>query len=55
MTETFYQPLEEPMTKPITGGCICGVLRYEIDAEPMMAGHCQCSTARSRRAPATPA
>ena len=25
-----------------TGGCACGALRYEIAAEPLMAGHCQC-------------
>lgn len=25
-----------------TGGCACGALRYEIAAEPVMAGHCQC-------------
>ena len=24
------------------GGCQCGAIRYEITAEPMMAGHCQC-------------
>lgn len=25
-----------------TGGCACGALRYEIAAEPLMSGHCQC-------------
>jgi hypothetical protein len=25
-----------------TGGCLCGAIRYEISAEPMMAGHCHC-------------
>lgn len=25
-----------------TGGCACGAIRYEIAAEPVMAGHCQC-------------
>ena len=24
------------------GGCACGAVRYEADAEPVMAGHCQC-------------
>ena len=24
------------------GGCACGAVRYKIDAEPAMAGHCQC-------------
>jgi hypothetical protein len=26
----------------ITGGCQCGAVRYEINAEPMMAVHCEC-------------
>jgi hypothetical protein len=25
-----------------TGGCLCGDVRYEIDAEPMFAGFCHC-------------
>ena len=29
------------MTK-ITGGCQCGAVRYEIDADPLMALHCEC-------------
>jgi hypothetical protein len=24
------------------GGCACGAVRYSTDAEPVMAGHCQC-------------
>jgi hypothetical protein len=24
------------------GGCLCGAIRYEIVAEPMIAGQCQC-------------
>lgn len=24
------------------GGCACGAVRYATDAEPIMAGHCQC-------------
>ncbi|TBW38653.1 GFA family protein [Siculibacillus lacustris] len=30
------------MTRPFTGGCACGALRYEITAEPSMAFACQC-------------
>jgi hypothetical protein len=30
------------MTK-ITGGCQCGAVRYEVTAEPVFAGHCQCN------------
>ena len=26
----------------ITGSCQCGAVRYEIDAEPMVALHCEC-------------
>jgi hypothetical protein len=24
------------------GGCLCGAIRYEITADPMIAGQCQC-------------
>lgn len=24
------------------GGCLCGAVRYEVTAEPLMTGHCQC-------------
>ena len=24
------------------GGCACGAVRYATDADPLMAGHCQC-------------
>jgi hypothetical protein len=30
------------MDKSYTGGCACGAVRYEIAAEPIMSGHCQC-------------
>lgn len=30
------------MTTPYKGGCACGAVRYEIAADPLMAGHCQC-------------
>ncbi len=30
------------MSEPFTGGCLCGAVRYEISAVPMMAGHCHC-------------
>lgn len=26
----------------ITGSCQCGAVRYQIDAEPMVAVHCEC-------------
>ena len=32
------------MSKPITGGCHCGAVRYAVAAEPLMGGHCYCTT-----------
>jgi hypothetical protein len=26
-----------------TGGCHCGAVRFEITADPLMAGHCHCT------------
>lgn len=26
----------------MTGGCLCGAVRYACTAEPMLTGHCQC-------------
>lgn len=33
---------------PIEGGCLCGAVRYALDARPEWAHHCHCS--RCRRA-----
>jgi hypothetical protein len=30
------------MSKPYTGGCACGAIRYEISGEPMFSNDCQC-------------
>ncbi len=30
------------MERGVTGGCLCGRVRYECEAEPMLQGHCQC-------------
>lgn len=30
------------MTSRITGGCLCGALRYEAQGEPSFAGYCCC-------------
>ena len=30
------------MAKRYTGGCACGAIRYETDAEPVFQNHCQC-------------
>jgi hypothetical protein len=30
------------MTKPYTGGCACGAIRYQIPTEPVASVECQC-------------
>jgi len=30
------------MEKMFTGGCLCGAVRYECSAKPMMTGNCHC-------------
>lgn len=30
------------MSKPYTGGCACGSIRYEIVDQPVFQNHCQC-------------
>ena len=30
------------MTSTLTGGCLCGAIRYECSARPLMAGNCHC-------------
>jgi hypothetical protein len=34
------------MSGAFQGGCLCGALRYECSAEPLVAGHCQCFDCR---------
>lgn len=36
------------MSKPYTGGCACGAIRYEISDEPVAMGDCQCLDCRKR-------
>lgn len=36
------------MSKAYTGGCACGGIRYEISAEPMVMGDCQCRDCQQR-------
>ena len=33
-------------TKAITGGCLCGAVRYEVSGEPIWVGHCHCESCR---------
>jgi hypothetical protein len=35
------------MSKPYTGGCACGAIRYEISAEPIAMNDCQCRDCQS--------
>lgn len=34
------------MSKNFVGGCLCGAVRYEGRAEPMLGGHCHCVDCR---------
>ena len=36
------------MTKPYTGGCACGAIRYETSSEPIFENHCQCRDCQKR-------
>lgn len=36
------------MSKPYTGGCACGAVRYEIAAEPVFSNDCQCRDCQRR-------
>jgi len=34
------------MASAISGGCLCGKVRYEISSDPAMAAHCYCGDCR---------
>lgn len=34
--------MRDPVKSPITGGCLCGALRYSAEAEPLVMVACQC-------------
>jgi hypothetical protein len=36
------------MSKPYTGGCACGAIRYEARSEPIFENHCQCQECQKR-------
>lgn len=33
---------------PLTGGCLCGGVRYEVTEEPPVAGYCHCTRCQRR-------
>ena len=33
---------------PLTGGCGCGAVRYEVDQQPVLAGYCHCTRCQRR-------
>jgi hypothetical protein len=39
---------DQQMSKPYTGGCACGALRYEARSEPIFQNHCQCHECQKR-------
>lgn len=36
------------MSKPYTGGCACGAIRYQIAGEPVFMNDCQCRDCQQR-------
>jgi hypothetical protein len=36
------------MELPLTGGCLCGGVRYEIDEPPLSASYCHCTRCQRR-------
>jgi hypothetical protein len=33
---------------PLTGGCLCGGVRFEVDEQPVSAGYCHCTRCQRR-------
>ena len=36
------------MTSPLTGGCLCGGVRFEVTAAPVSASYCHCTRCQRR-------
>jgi hypothetical protein len=43
------------MTAPLTGGCLCGGVRFELTAPPKVAGYCHCTRCQRRTGTASSA
>jgi len=41
------------MDRPISGSCLCGEVRYEVDSPFLSAGHCHCGRCRKHSGAAT--
>ena len=41
--------------EPITGGCLCGGVRFELSAPPALAGYCHCTRGQRRTGTASSA
>jgi hypothetical protein len=42
------RPSDAPGTLPLTGGCACGAVRFEIDAPLQSASYCHCTRCQRR-------
>jgi hypothetical protein len=40
---------------PLTGGCLCGAVRFELAAAPQVAGYCHCTRCQGRTGTASSA
>jgi hypothetical protein len=38
----------EPLTGPLTGGCLCGGVRFEVTEPPLVALYCHCTRCQRR-------
>ena len=42
------EPSTEPLTAPLTGGCLCGGVRFEVTHAPLVALYCHCTRCQRR-------